>query len=108
MKPFLAAFTTLTFYLCGIAQNATLKNGLKISADKHYLVEAKTGRPVFILATTAWNINALTYTEIDTLLRSTAGNGFNAIMFALDFYPQADEKNAYGQKRLTLESTKQI
>ena len=78
-----------------------VQNGLKISTDKHYLVDAKTGRPVFLLATTAWNINALTYNEIDTLLQSIAANGFNAIMFALDFYPQADEQNIYGNKAYT-------
>src|SRR5476649_2935093 len=75
-----------------------VKNGLKVSADKHYLVDAITAKPVFILATTAWNINSLTYAEIDTLLQATASHGFNSIMFALDFYPQADEPNVYGQK----------
>ena len=78
-----------------------VQNGLQPSVNKHYLVDAKTGKPVFILATTAWNINALTYTEIDTLLQSIAGNGFNSIMFALDFYPQADEPNVYGHKAYT-------
>jgi hypothetical protein len=73
-------------------------NGLKVSENKHYLVDAATGKPVFLLATTLWNINSLTYPEIDTLLQSVASNGFNTIMFALDFYPQADEQNIYGEK----------
>jgi hypothetical protein len=100
-------YRKLIFVLfCGfaIALSTTaqsVKNGLKVSADKHYLVDAKTGAPVFILATTAWNINALTYTEIDTLLQSVAANGFNSIMFTLDFYPQADEPSVYGQKAYT-------
>lgn len=75
-----------------------VRTGLKVSADRHGLVDAVTGRPVFLLATTAWNINALKYDEIDTLLKSISGNGFNAIMFAIDFYPQADEPNIYGEK----------
>ena len=78
-----------------------VENGLNTDASKHYLIDAHTGKPVFILATTAWNINALSYSEIDTLLQSIAGNGFNAIMFALDFYPQADEPNVYGYKAYT-------
>ena len=77
---------------------STVTNGLKVSGDKHHLVDAATGKPVFLLATTLWNINALTYPEIDTLLQSVAANGFNSIMFALDFYPQADEQNIYGEK----------
>jgi len=36
-----------------------VNNGLKVSENKHYLVDAATGKPVFILATTLWNINAL-------------------------------------------------
>ncbi len=75
-----------------------VNNGLKVSLNKHYSVNAVTGTPVFILATTVWNINALTYNEIDTLLQTIASNGFNTIMFAIDFYPQADEQNIYGDK----------
>jgi hypothetical protein len=77
---------------------AQVADGLKVSDNKHYLVDATTGKPVFLLATTLWNINSLAYPEIDTLLHSMALNGFNAIMFALDFYPQADESNIYGEK----------
>src|SRR5476651_1651362 len=79
-------------------KTSSVKNGLKVSANKHYLVDALSGKPVFILATTAWNINSLSYTEIDTLLQATAKHGFNSIMFTLDFYPQAEEPNVYGQK----------
>ena len=72
-------------------------DGLKVSANHHYLVDAKTGAPVFLLADTAWNLGALRLEEIDTYLQSRAAHGFNAVMFALNFAPQADEKNAYGQ-----------
>jgi hypothetical protein len=100
-KLILLLFTICICCAGAYAQNAAVKDGLKISADKHYLTDAKTGAPVFLLATTAWNINALTYHEIDTLIQSVAGNGFNSIMFTLDFYPQADEANIYGQKAYT-------
>jgi hypothetical protein len=79
-------------------KNQPVKNGLRVSLNKNYLTDAVTNKPVFILATTAWNINALTYGEIDTLLQATAKHGFNSIMFCLDFYPQADEANVYGQR----------
>ena len=98
------AITSLVFLLliaCRVSAQTghpgDVTHGLKVGANKHYLVDAVTGKPVFILATTAWNINALTYPEIDTLLQSIAGNGFNSIMFALDFFPQATEANIYGE-----------
>jgi hypothetical protein len=72
-------------------------DGLKVSANHHYLVDAITGAPVFILADTAWNLGSLTLEEADLYLQSRAEHGFNAVMFALNFAPQADEKNAYGQ-----------
>ena len=102
---FILSFTILKpndlKYHENLFKHNVVENGLQPSIDKHYLVDAKTGKPVFILATTAWNINALTYAEIDTLLQSIAGNGFNAVMFALDFFPQADEANVYGHKAYT-------
>ena len=70
---------------------------LKVSANQHYLVDAGTGAPVFLLADTAWNLGALNFEEIDTYLQSRSGHGFNTVMFALNFAPQAEEKNAYGQ-----------
>jgi hypothetical protein len=76
---------------------ADVRDGLKVSANHHYLVDAKTGAPVFLLADTAWNLGALRLEEIDTYLRSRSEHGFNAVMFALNFAPQADENNAYGQ-----------
>ena len=85
-------------YYVDTIKHASVKNGLTPSADKHYLVDAITGQPVFILATTAWNINALTYAEIDTLLQTIALNGFNSIMYAIDFYPQGEEANVYGAR----------
>jgi hypothetical protein len=99
MNKLISCLFVICFCCTGaFAQNANVKDGLKISANKQYFVDAKTNEPVFILATTAWNINALTYPEIDTLIQSVAVNGFNSIMFTLDFYPQADEANIYGQK----------
>src|SRR5476651_1407306 len=79
-------------------QKNDVGHGLKVSANKRYLADAITNEPVFLLATTAWNINALKYAEIDTLIKSISANGFNSIMFALDFSPQADEPNVYGEK----------
>jgi hypothetical protein len=67
------------------------KNGLKISDNHRYLVAAVTGGPVFILADTAWNLGALKLEAIDTDLQSQADHGFNTVMFALNFAPQADE-----------------
>ena len=70
---------------------------LKVSANRRYLTDAHTGAPVFLLADTAWNLGALRLDEIDRYLENRAGHGFNTVMFALNFSPQADEKNAYGQ-----------
>jgi hypothetical protein len=75
---------------------ARVTNGLKVSDNHHYLVDAKSGAPVFILADTAWNLNALKLNEIETYLKSREAHGFNTIMFALNFAPQAVETNAYG------------
>jgi hypothetical protein len=69
--------------------------GLKVSENGHYLMEA--GKPFFLLADTAWNMDALTDEEIDRYLTNRAGHGFNAVMFCLDFAPQASSENAYGQ-----------
>ncbi len=77
--------------------SSSVENGLRISDNHHYLVDAVTGRPVFLLADTAWNLAALKLEEIDTYLQSRASLGFNTVMFTLNFAPQADEKNAYGQ-----------
>jgi Protein of unknown function (DUF4038)/Putative collagen-binding domain of a collagenase len=74
-----------------------VRNGLKVSNNQRYLVEAKTDAPVFILADTAWNLGALKLEEIESYLQSRANHGFNTVMFALNFSPQAEEKNAYGQ-----------
>jgi hypothetical protein len=76
---------------------AAVMDGLKVSDNHHYLVDARTGEPVFILADTAWNLGALKLDEIETYLQSRADHGFNVVMFALNFAPQAVETNAYGQ-----------
>jgi len=78
-----------------------VNDGLKVSANHRYLVDAVTGDPVFILADTAWNLGALTLEEADVYLQSRADNGFNTVMFALSFAPQAGERNAYGQPAYT-------
>ena len=79
------------------SDQSNVKDGLKISDNHRYLVDAMTEKPVFILADTAWNLGALKIEEVDTYLQSRADHGFNTVMFALNFAPQADEKNAYGQ-----------
>lgn len=71
-------------------------NGLKVSDNRRYLVDAKTGAPVFILADTAWNLGALKLEEVEEYLNSRVSHGFNTVMFALNYFPQAKETNAYG------------
>jgi hypothetical protein len=78
------------------APKAGSLNGLKVSGNHHYLVDAKTGAPIFLLADTAWNLGALTLEEVETYLQSREDHGFNTVMFALNFAPQASETNAYG------------
>ena len=77
--------------------DSAVKHGLTVSANHRYLVDTLSGAPVFLLADTAWNLGALKLEEIDLYLKSRADHGFNVVMFALNFAPQADEKNAYGQ-----------
>src|ERR1700722_6290896 len=74
-----------------------VRDGLKVSDNHHYLVDAVTGTAVFILADTAWNLGALKLEGIDIYLQGRADRGFNTVMFAFNLSPQADEKNAYGQ-----------
>jgi hypothetical protein len=93
----IAAVTLAYFTLPGVTRGAGVNDGLKVSDNHRYLVDAATGNPVFILADTAWNLGALEIEETDTYLQSRADHGFNTIMFALNFAPQAEEKNAYGQ-----------
>ena len=111
-----ATYTTLGFALsfyvfCGILflptfsgysapvieSKSGILNGIKVSENHHYLVDAKTGAPVFILADTAWNLGALKLEEIGKYLQNRQDHGFNTIMFALNFAPQASELNAYSQ-----------
>jgi hypothetical protein len=72
-------------------------DGLKVGAGGHYFVDAVTGEPVFLLADTAWNLGALTLEEIERYFENRERHGFNAVMFALTFAPQASEANAYGE-----------
>jgi len=81
----------------GIAAAGTADDGLKVSDNHRYLVDAKTEKPFFLLADTAWNLGALKIEDVDTYLKSRADHGFTAVMFALNFAPQAAENNAYGQ-----------
>jgi Protein of unknown function (DUF4038)/Putative collagen-binding domain of a collagenase len=76
---------------------AAAKNGLRVSDNHRYLIDAKTGAPFFLLADTAWNLAALKREEIGIYFQSRAEHGFNTVMFTLNFTPQADEKNAYGE-----------
>ena len=80
----------------GMAAAWPADDGLKVSDNHRYLVDAKTGKPVFLLADTAWNLGALKMEEVDTYLKSRADHGFTAVMFTLNFAPQAVETNAYG------------
>lgn len=81
----------------GMAASSPAGDGLKVSNNHRYLVDAVTGKPVFLLADTAWNLGALKMEEVDTYLKSRADLGFTAVMFALNFAPQAVEMNAYGE-----------
>ncbi|MEO7413342.1 MAG: DUF4038 domain-containing protein, partial [Opitutaceae bacterium] len=95
------ALWALTLFGCNFTSggraSSAAGNGLKVSDNHRYLVDAKTGAPVFILADTAWNLGALKLEEIDLYLENRAAHGFNTVMFALNFSPQAEEKNAYGE-----------
>lgn len=71
---------------------------LTVCANHHYLAEASTGKPFFMLADTAWNLNAVTDEEIETYLQDRHRHGFNTVMFCLNFFPQAAAENAYGEK----------
>ncbi len=64
----------------------------------NYLAEAGDGRPFFILADTAWNLDALADEEISTYLKNRHSHRFNTIMFSLNFFPQAAAENAYNQR----------
>ncbi len=72
--------------------------GLKLSDNRRFLCDKATGKPFFLLTDTAWNINALTYKDIDLYLRNRSAHRFSAFMFTLNFYPQAQAANAYGQQ----------
>ncbi len=73
-------------------------SGLKVSTNHRFLSDSRTGHAFCLLADTAWNLNALTYEEIDLYLRDRSSQGFNAFMFCLNFFPQAAAANAYGQR----------
>lgn len=94
LAPVLVSCSSVTW---ASSSRSGVKHGLKVSGNQRYLVDAKTGAPVFILADTAWNLGALKLAEIDTYLQSRTEHGFNTVMFTLNFAPQADEKNAYDQ-----------
>jgi Protein of unknown function (DUF4038)/Putative collagen-binding domain of a collagenase len=83
--------------ICGVASAAASPPQLEVSLNHHYLVAAPSGQPVFLLADTAWNLGALKLDEADAYLQSRADHGFNAVMFALNFSPQAEARNAYGE-----------
>ena len=78
-------------------EKSNAPRGLKVSANRRFLADAHSGRPFFLLADTAWNINALNYADLELYLASRKRHGFTAIMFCLDFYPQSDGLDAYGE-----------
>lgn len=65
---------------------------LILAPNQHYLAEAGTDRPFFILADTAWNLDALTDDEITTYLKNRHSHHFNTIMFCLNFSPRQPPK----------------
>jgi hypothetical protein len=73
-------------------------HGLQVSGNHRFLCDKQTGKPFFLLTDTAWNINALTYKDIDLYLRDRSAHKFSAFMFTLNFYPQAQAANVYGQR----------
>ncbi len=73
-------------------------HGLKLSENCRFLCDKQTEKPFFLLTDTAWNINALTYKDIDLYLSNRSAHGFSAFMFTLNFYPQAQAANVYGQR----------
>lgn len=81
----------------GETRRPEVQHGLRVSENHRYLVDDKTGAPVFLLADTAWNLGALKRDEVEMYLSSRERHGFTAVMFALNFAPQADEKNAEGE-----------
>lgn len=73
-------------------------NPLAISADGHHFIDKKSGKPVFLLCDTGWNLLSLNFDEYSQYISSRTDNGFNTVMFALSFEPQAKAENAYGER----------
>jgi uncharacterized protein DUF4038/collagenase-like protein with putative collagen-binding domain len=101
-------FLAAMLWVCGLTvsrgstslppgSESEVQDGIRVSANGRYLVDAVNGSPVFVLADTAWNLGALNLREIDRYLHDRSDHGFNLIMFALNFAPQADERNAAGE-----------
>ncbi len=102
LRFFCIVLNFVSFPIFGEADPSTLTAdklpALAISANHRYLAEALTGKPFFLLADTAWNLDALTDEEIDTYLQDRHSHRFNTVMFCLNFFPQASAENAYGQR----------
>ncbi len=103
------ALAALSIVLCSFAPPMFAESGpstsipvelpaLAISTNHHYLAESPSGNPFFLLADTAWNLDALTDEEIDFYLRDRHSHRFNTVMFCLNFFPQGAAENAYWQK----------
>ena len=71
--------------------------GLIVSKNGHYLADAASGRPFFLLSDTAWNLVALNAADLELYFASRRLHGFSGFMFCLDFYPQSSGLNAEGQ-----------
>ena len=71
---------------------------LAVSPDGHSFVDKNTGRSVFLLCDTGWNLLSLDYDDYTCYVESRVENRFNTIMFALSFEPQAKAENAYGER----------
>lgn len=71
---------------------------LGISADGHHFIDRESGKPVLLLCDTGWNLLSLDFNDCTKYINSRADNGFNTVMFALSFEPQAKAENAYGER----------
>lgn len=71
---------------------------LTIHPNGRWFQKQPSGVPFFMLFDTGWNLAALTREEIKTYVESRKTNGFDAVMFALSFEPQAKPENAYGAR----------